>query len=106
MTLDHTAGAGQEVQLSDDVCALAIVRRLGATFDIDPGRWREGDALPRGWHLAFFTTDTRQSQLRQDGLAGFGIELADFGLPRVVFGGRRIQFHGDIYIGACGGRPR
>ena len=100
MTPDNNAGASQAVQRSDDVCALPIVRRLGATFDIDPGRWREGDALPRGWHLAFFTTDTRQSQLRPDGVAGFGIELPDLGLPRVVFGGRRIRFHGDIPIGS------
>ena len=77
MTPDNNAGPSQAVQRSDDVCALPIVRRLGATFDIDPGRWREGDALPRGWHLAFFTTDTRQSQLRPDGVAGFGIELPE-----------------------------
>ena len=100
MQLYNNTNPSQAVQHSDDVCALPIVRRLGATFDIDPGRWREGDALPRGWHLAFFTTDTRQSQLRPDGVAGFGIALPDLGLPRIVFGGRRITFHGDIPIGA------
>ena len=57
-------GAFQE---ADDVCALPLVRRLSATLDIDPSRWHEGDALPRGWHLAFFTVDTPHSKVRADG---------------------------------------
>ena len=87
-------------QHADDVCALPLVRRLSATLDIDPSRWREGDALPRGWHLAFFTVDTPHSKVRADGLAGLGVQLPDLGLPRIVFGGRTIHFHGDIPIGA------
>lgn len=87
-------------QEADDVCALPLVRRLSATLDIDPSRWREGDALPRGWHLAFFTVDTPHSKVRADGLAGLGVTLPDLGLPRIVFGGRTIHFHGDIPIGA------
>jgi 3-methylfumaryl-CoA hydratase len=87
-------------QEADDVCALPLVRRLGATLDIEPGRWREGDALPRGWHLALFTVDTPQSKLRPDGVAGLGVKLPDLGLPRILFGGRRIRFHGDIPIGS------
>lgn len=87
-------------QESDDVCALPIVRRLSAALDTAPGQWREGDALPRGWHLAFFSVDTPQSQLRSDGFAGIGVALPDLGLPRIVFGGRRIRFNGDIPIGA------
>lgn len=90
----------ETVQESDDVCALPLVRRLAATLDRDPGQFRDGDPLPRGWHLAFFSVDTRQSQLRADGVAGFGVPLPDLGLPRVVFGGRRIRFDGDIRIGA------
>jgi 3-methylfumaryl-CoA hydratase len=88
------------IEEADDVCALPLVRRLGATLDIDPGRWREGDPLPRGWHLAFFTVDTRQSQLRPDGVAGLGVRLPDIGLPRIMVAGRRIRFNGDISIGS------
>ena len=97
-TIDETLS--NAVQQAEDVCALPLVRRLGATLDMDPARWRMGDPLPRGWHLAFFTVDTRQSQLRADGVAGFGVALPDLGLPRIVFGGRRISFPGDIPIGA------
>ena len=100
MAIEDNKCWSNAVQKGDDVCALPIVRRLGATLNVDPGRWREGDSLPRGWHLAFFTVDTRQSELRSDGVAGFGIELPDLGLPRIVFGGRRIRFYGDIPIGS------
>ena len=94
---DDLIGVPQE---ADDVCALPLVRRLSATLDIEPSRWREGDALPRGWHLAFFTVDTPHSKVRADGLAGLGVKLPDLGLPRIVFGGRTIHFDGDIPIGA------
>ncbi|HVF63081.1 MAG TPA: hypothetical protein VNE58_03710 [Casimicrobiaceae bacterium] len=94
---EHGIGVAQE---ADDVCALPLVRRLAATLDLEPSRWREGDALPRGWHLALFTVDTPHSRVRADGLAGLGVKLPDVGLPRIVFGGRTIRFHGDIAIGA------
>ena len=87
-------------QVADDVCALPLVRRLSATLDIDPARWREGDPLPRGWHLALFSVDTPQSHVRSDGFAGIGVQLPDLGLPRIVFGGRRVRFHGDLPISA------
>ena len=87
-------------QVSDDVCALPLVRRLGAALDMAPEQWREGAALPRGWHVAFFSVDTPQSQVRADGFAGLGVALPELGMPRIVFGGRKIHFFGDIPIGA------
>ena len=64
-------------------------------------RYRNGDPLPRGWHVCLFTVPTRQSQLRPDGAAGLGVTLPDVGLPRLMIGGRRIRFTGDIPIGAA-----
>lgn len=89
------------VEIVEDVCALPLVRRLAATLDRDPGRFRSGDPLPRGWHVCLFTVDTRQSLLRPDGAAGLGVTLPDVGLPRLMNGGRRIRFGGDIPIGAA-----
>jgi len=89
-----------EVATRDDVCALPLVRRLAATLDQDPGRWREGDVLPRAWYVIMFTVDTPQSQLRRDGMAGLGLALPEVDLPRVVLGGRRAVFRGDIHVGA------
>lgn len=88
------------VIVADDVCALALVRRLAAMLDRDPGSLNEGDALPRGWHPSMFNPPTRQSQLRHDGAADLGVRLPDLGLPRLMLGGRQNRFLGDIPIGA------
>jgi 3-methylfumaryl-CoA hydratase len=85
---------------ADDVCALPLVRRMAALLDRDPASFAEGDPLPRGWHVALFNPPTRQSDLRADGAAHLGVTLPDLGLPRLMMGGRRIEFIGDIPIGA------
>jgi 3-methylfumaryl-CoA hydratase len=85
---------------ADDVCALTLVRRMAALLDRDPASFAEGDPLPRGWHVALFNPPTRQSDLRADGAAHLGFTLPELGLPRLMMGGRRIEFVGDIPIGA------
>src|ERR1700676_4711805 len=98
--------SGSEVQEREDVCALPLVRRLAAMLDKDPTGTREGAPLPHGWHVVMFTVDTPQSQLRPDGMAGTGVALPDVDLPRVVMGGRRLEFDGDVPIGSRALRPR
>ncbi len=66
----------------------------------DPATLREGSALPRGWHVMLFNAPTRQSQLRADGAGYLGFVLPDLGLPRLMMGGRQIQFVSDIALGA------
>jgi 3-methylfumaryl-CoA hydratase len=85
---------------ADDICALPLVRRMAALLDRDPCGFAEGDPLPRGWHVALFNPPTRQSDLRADGAAHLGVTLPDLGMPRLMMGGRRIEFSGDIPIGA------
>ncbi len=85
---------------ADDVCTLPLARRLAAMLDRDPFALREGDPLPRGWHVMLFNAPTPQSQLRADGSAGLGVHLPDIGLPKLMMGGRQCQFDGDIPIGA------
>ena len=85
---------------ADDVCALPLVRRMAALLDRDPARFADGDLLPRGWHVALFNPPTPQSELRADGAAHLGVTLPDLGLPRLMMGGRKIEFTGDIPIGA------
>ena len=99
---DSTANTSAAIHpaFTDDVVALPLVRRLAATLDRDPATLREGDALPRGWHVILFNVPTRQSQLRQDGAASLGVTLPDIGLPRLMLGGRQTRFFGLIPIGA------
>lgn len=88
------------MEVADDVCALPLVRRMAALLDRDPGGFADGDPLPHGWHVALFNPPTRQSQLRADGAAHLGVTLPDLGMPRLMMGGRRIDFIGEIPIGA------
>ena len=90
-----------QVSVADDVCALPLVRRLAAMLDRDPDGLRHGDALPRGWHAAFFNLPVRQSQLRSDGVASFGVTLPELGLPRLMLAGRQCQFFGSVPVGAA-----
>ena len=93
-------GPPDRPQAAHDICALPLVRRLAAMLDRDAMALREGDPLPRGWHVALFNPPTRQSQLRGDGAAGLGVRLPDIGLPRLMMGGRQCRFALDIPIGA------
>lgn len=81
-------------------CSLAVVRRVAAMLDYEPGQWSEGDVLPRGWQFILLGADTRRSALREDGFPGIGVELPDLGLPRLMLGGRTVRYDGDVYVGA------
>lgn len=92
--------ADDRVEEAEDRCVLPQVRRMAALLDAEPRRWHEGDRLPRGWHVMLFNPDTPQAQLRPDGAAGLGVTLPDVGLPRLMLGGKRTRYEGDIPIGA------
>ncbi len=83
-----------------DTFSLTRARQMLAMLDRDTNGVRDGDALPRGWHSAMFAPATRPSELRPDGFGGLGITIPPTDLTRLMFGGRRIVFHGDLVIGA------
>ncbi len=87
------------IEVADDFCELSLARRCSALVDRDPASLRVGQNLPRGWHVMMFNVPTRQSVLRKDGAAHLGVTLPDIGLPRLMLGGRQIEFTGDIAIG-------
>lgn len=91
--------AGNPVHRTD-VCALASVRRVAAMLDLDPDGFTDGDPLPRGWHFFMLGGETRRSALRADGFPGFGVPMPDVGLPRLMLGGRKVSYDGDLVIGA------
>ena len=93
------AATGQPV-VEQDVFSLSRARQMLALLDRDPASLQTGDVLPRGWHSAMFAPAVRPRDLRPDGYAGIGVELPPTDLPRLMFGGRRIGFRGDIRIGA------
>jgi 3-methylfumaryl-CoA hydratase len=85
--------------LRQECCTLSTVRRVAAMLDLDQDLYREGDALPRGWQFVLLGADTARGSLRSDGFPGLGVPLPNLGLPRLLLGGRTVEYLGDIIIG-------
>lgn len=85
---------------SNEICSPTIVRRVAAMLDIDTHLFSEGDILPKGWHFFMLAGETRKSALRQDGFPGLGVPMPDLALPRLLLGGRTVNYQGDIIIGS------
>ncbi|GAB2443292.1 HTD2 family dehydratase [Cupriavidus yeoncheonensis] len=83
-----------------ETCSVAMARRVAAMLDRDPGAYVEGSPLPRGWQFLLLGADTPRSALRRDGFPGLGVPMPDLGLPRLMLGGRSVQYARDIPIGA------
>jgi 3-methylfumaryl-CoA hydratase len=84
----------------DEHCGLVAVRRVAAMLNLDPDSLREGEVLPCGWHFFLLGGETRRSELRQDGFPGFGVPIPDLDFPRLLLGGRTVEYVRDIPIGA------
>lgn len=83
-----------------DTCSLAQVRRVAAMLDLDPAPLADGAPLPRGWQFILLGADTKRSDLRADGFPGLGVPMPDLGLPRLLLGGRTVDYRHDIPIGS------
>lgn len=85
---------------SNELCSATMVRRVAAMLDLETTNFQEGGILPKGWHFFMLAGETQKSHLRQDGFPGLGVPLPDFGLPRLLLGGRTVSYNSDIIIGA------
>jgi 3-methylfumaryl-CoA hydratase len=81
-------------------CSMAAARRVAAMLDLDPEGLAEGAPLPRGWQFILLGADTRRSAVRSDGFPGLGVPMPDLGLPRLLLGGRSVDYRHDIPIGS------
>lgn len=91
----------QETIITNEICSLTMVRRVAAMLDLDTQKFADGDLLPQGWHFFMLAGATQKSNLRQDGFPGLGVPMPDLGnLPRLLLGGRTVQYFGNILIGS------
>jgi 3-methylfumaryl-CoA hydratase len=90
----------EKPQKSIEICSLTMVRRVAAMLDLDPKIFSNGDILPRSWHFFMLAGQTRKSELRKDGFPGLGVSIPDFGLERLLLGGRTVSYNSDIVIGS------
>jgi 3-methylfumaryl-CoA hydratase len=86
-------------RVSEDLLSPAAARALAATLDRDPGPLHAGVALPPGWHWIYFTPAARRSELGPDGHEKRGGFLPPIPLPRRMWAGGRLRFHGPLSLG-------
>ena len=84
---------GRVRTVEDDIGMMAV-RRVAATFDVDPDSIKRGQELPPHWFTVFFAETVRQGELGPDGHPNKGIVLPPIPMPRRMGAGRRVQDHG------------
>ena len=89
---------GRVRTVEDDIGMMAV-RRVAATFDVDPDSIRRGDELPPHWFTVFFAETIRQGELGPDGHPNKGIVLPPIPMPRRMGAGRRVKIMGRLRAG-------
>ncbi len=79
------------VRTTEDDIGMMSVRRVAATFDVDPDSIKPGDKLPPHWFTVFFNQTIVQSELGPDGHPNKGIVLPPIPMPRRMGAGRKVQ---------------
>ena len=79
-------------------------RAFAATLDRDSGPFSPGARLPEGWHWLHFHDPVAASRLGSDGHEARGDFLPDVPLPRRMWAGGRLRFHGPLVLGEAARR--
>src|ERR1700739_3327147 len=74
------------------------VANMAAALDLEVAP-KPGDALPPGWHWAFFNGFVRPGKVGEDGHAQRGGFLPPVPLPRRMWAGGRLKFSGALKVG-------
>jgi 3-methylfumaryl-CoA hydratase len=86
-------------EATTDVVTAAQANLLRLTFGRPEPEFRDGDALPPGWHVVYFTPRVATRDLRADGTPAQSGVMPDMPLPRRMFAGQSIRFHRPLRIG-------
>jgi 3-methylfumaryl-CoA hydratase len=85
--------------VSTDVAAPGPANLLRLAFGRPEPELREGDLLPPGWHGLYFLPRFRPEELRPDGSPVDAGVVPAMPLPRRMFAGESVRFHGPIHLG-------
>lgn len=100
-TLQDWIGKTEE---SQDTLDPALVSRIATSLHLDDGAPRApqlGAALPALWHWCFFQTPAPFAGLSEDGHPRRGGFLPPIELPRRMWAGGSLTFHGPLPVGAA-----
>lgn len=82
-----------------DVATAAPMRGMVVTFDRDETPPEPGEAIPLGWHWAYFLPMARRASLGADGLPTETGVLPRVPLPRRMYAGCRLTVHRPLRVG-------
>jgi 3-methylfumaryl-CoA hydratase len=88
-----------EKATATDVVTAAQANLLRLAFGRPEPELGDGDALPPGWHVVYFTPRVATSELRPDGTPARTVAVPDMPLPRRMFAGQAFRFHRPLRIG-------
>lgn len=97
MTQDIQDWIGRSTEVVD-VLRVQPARFLQATLDRTPDL-KDGDAVPPLWHWLYCLEALRGSDLGRDAHPKKGGFLPPVALPRRMWAGGRLRFHGDLVLG-------
>jgi 3-methylfumaryl-CoA hydratase len=72
---------------------------LTATLDRDDSLYKEGDAIPPGWHLFYIREVVKLRDTASDGHPKRGDFLPPIDLPRRMWAGTQATYHKPIHVG-------
>lgn len=99
MDIDHLRQWIGRRETNEDVATRAPRAGLAALLDHETPPWAHND-LPPLAHWLYFLPHARQSEIDVDGHPRRGGFLPPIDLPRRMFAGSALEFHGAIPIGA------
>lgn len=85
-------------ETAEDRLDLRQARLMQLTLD-RPATLAEGDPLPPFWHYLYFNPQIRASELGPDGHEKLGRFIPDFGLPRRMWAGGRVEIAKPLRLG-------
>jgi 3-methylfumaryl-CoA hydratase len=86
-------------ETATDVVSAAQANLLRLTFARPEPELKDGDVLPPGWHVIYFTPRFGPGDLRADGTPAHSALMPDMPLPRRMFAGQGFRFHRPVRIG-------
>jgi 3-methylfumaryl-CoA hydratase len=97
MNVTATDAIGKSETVTDTL-DLRQARLMQVTLDQPPTLSR-GDVLPPFWHYLYFNPQIRASELGEDGHERLGRFIPDFGLPRRMWAGGRVDIDTPLRLG-------
>ncbi|AOK43829.1 FAS1-like dehydratase domain-containing protein [Burkholderia vietnamiensis] len=87
-------------ECSRDVLSSRHARLMAATLGIPQSGFVDGARLPPLWHWLYFLSGEAPSALGRDGHPARGGFLPPVPLPNRMWAGGKLEFHGDLPLGA------